>query len=265
MPSLKDKIALVTGSTSGIGRGIADHFASLGAFVVVHGPDAASSNAVADELRAAGRRVDAVAGDLTKPDACREVVRSVIARHGGIDILVNNAASTARASLEDATLEFWDAMMAVNLRAPFLCLQEAVPSMKSRGGGSIVNIGSINAYVGLPNLGPYSVSKGGLMTLTKNAAGALNRHRIRVNQLNVGWTLTEGEDRVQQADGNGPRWLDEAVATRPFGRLLLPADIAYAAAYLASDDSALVTGAVVDLEQFPIGDLGGMVTVTGRE
>ena len=160
------------------------------------------------------------------PQACREVVRTVIDRHGGIDILVNNAASTARGSLEDATLEFWDTMMAVNLRAPFLCLQEAVRSMKTRGGGSIVNIGSINAYVGLANLGPYSVSKGGLMTLTKNAAGALNRYRIRVNQLNVGWTLTEGEDRVQRADGKGAHWLDEAVSTRPFGRLLLPADVA---------------------------------------
>jgi len=100
------------------------------------------------------------------------------------------------------------------------------------------------------------------MTMTKNAAGALNRHRIRVNQLNVGWTLTEGEDKVQRADGNGPDWLKEAEATRPFGRLLLPQDIAYAAAYFASDDSALVTGAVVDLEQFPLGDLGGTVTVT---
>jgi NAD(P)-dependent dehydrogenase (short-subunit alcohol dehydrogenase family) len=255
MTSLQDKIALITGSTSGIGRGIAAHFASLGARVVVHGPDAASSNAAADVLRAAGREVHAVAGDLTSVAACREVVRSVVEHHGGIDILVNNAATTARGSLEDATVEFWDTLMAVNLRAPFICLQEAVRSMKSRGGGSIVNIGSINAYVGLPNLGPYSVSKGGLMTMTKNAAAALGRYRIRVNQLNVGWTLTEGEERVQREDGKGPNWLDEAVATRPFGRLLMPADIALVAAYFASDDSAMVTGAVVDLEQFPIGAL----------
>jgi NAD(P)-dependent dehydrogenase (short-subunit alcohol dehydrogenase family) len=264
MPSLQDKIALVTGSTSGIGHGIAAHFASLGALVVIHGPDAGSSKATADTLRAQGHKVDSVAGDFLDPNACREVVRAVIARHGGIDILVNNAASTARASLEEATLEFWDSMIAVNLRAPFLCLQEAVRSMKTRGGGSIVNIGSINAYVGLPNLGPYSVSKGGLMTMTKNAAAALNRFRIRVNQLNVGWTLTEGEDRVQQADGKGANWLDEATATRPFGRLLLPLDIAYAATYFASDESALVTGAVLDLEQFPMGDLGGMVSVPER-
>jgi NAD(P)-dependent dehydrogenase (short-subunit alcohol dehydrogenase family) len=255
MSSLQDKIALVTGSTSGIGHGIAAHFAALGAHVIVHGPDAASSNAAADALRAVGHEVDAVAGDLTSVEACREVVRSVVARRGGIDILVNNAGNTARGSLEDSTVEFWDAMMAVNLRAPFLCLQEAVRSMKARGGGSIINIGSINAYVGLANLGPYSVSKGGLMTLTKNGAVALARYRIRVNQLNVGWTLTEGEERVQRADGKGPNWLDDAIATRPFGRLLMPADIAHAAAYFASDDSALITGAVVDLEQFPIGGL----------
>ena len=255
MSSLQDKIALVTGSTSGIGYGIAAHFAALGAHVIVHGPDTTSSNAAADALRALGHEVDAVAGDLTGVEACREVVRSVVARRGGIDVLVNNAGNTARGSLEDSTVEFWDAMMAVNLRAPFVCLQEAVRSMRARGGGSIVNIGSINAYVGLSNLGPYSVSKGGLMTMTKNAAVALARYRIRVNQLNVGWTLTEGEERVQRADGKGPNWLDDAIATRPFGRLLMPADIAHAAAYFASDDSALITGAVVDLEQFPIGGL----------
>ena len=109
----------------------------------------------------------------------------------------------SRGRLEDATVEFWDRMMAVNLRAPFLCLQEAVKSMKTRGGGSIVNIGSINAYVGSPKLGPYAVSKGGLMTLTRNAACALNRYGIRVNQLNPGWVLTEGEEQVQRKNRNG--------------------------------------------------------------
>ena len=255
MTSLHGKIALITGSTSGIGRGIAAHFASLGARVVVHGPDAASSNAAAEELRAAGREVDAVAGDLANVAACREVVRSVVERQGGIDVLVNNAATVARGSLEDATVEFWDTVMAVNLRAPFICLQEAVRSMKSRGGGSIVNIGSINAYVGLPQLGPYSASKGALMTMTKNAAMAWGRYRVRVNQLNVGWTLTEGEEAVQRSDGKGPDWYQDACATRPFGRLLLPADIAMAAAYFASDDSAVISGAVVDLEQFPLSGL----------
>jgi NAD(P)-dependent dehydrogenase (short-subunit alcohol dehydrogenase family) len=167
---------------------------------------------------------------------------------------VNNAATTARSTLEDATIEQWEITMAVNVRAPFLLMQEAVRSMKTRGGGSIVNIGSINAYVGLPQLGPYSVSKGALMTMTKNAALALGRYHIRVNQLNVGWTLTEGEEAVQRSDGKGPDWYQEACATRPFGRLLLPADIAMAAAYFASADT-VVSGAVIDVEQFPLGGL----------
>jgi NAD(P)-dependent dehydrogenase (short-subunit alcohol dehydrogenase family) len=255
MPSLKDRIALVTGSTSGIGKGIASHFLSLGASVVVHGPDLASATATAESMRSNGGHVDAVAGDLRSVEACRQIIRDVVAQRGGIDILVNNAATTARSSLEDATVEQWEVTMAINVRAPLLLMQEALRSMKTRGGGSIVNIGSINAYVGLPQLGPYSVSKGALMTMTKNAALALGRYHIRVNQLNVGWTLTEGEDAVQRSDGKGPDWYQDACGTRPFGRLLLPADIAMAAAYFASDDSAVVSGAVIDVEQFPLGGL----------
>jgi NAD(P)-dependent dehydrogenase (short-subunit alcohol dehydrogenase family) len=250
MSDLANKVALVTGSTSGIGRGIAEHFATLGARVVVHGQREAQARDVAERL---GRDAAFVAADLADVDACRHVVRFTVERCGGIDVLVNNAAMTTRGCLEDAPVELWDAIMNVNLRAPFLCLQEAVKSMKARGGGSILNIGSVNAYIGEPKLGPYSVSKGGLMTLTRNAAATLNRHRIRVNQINVGWTLTEGEDRVKREEGKGADWLEQAIATRPFGRLLMPHDIASAAAYFASDDSALVTGTVMDLEQYPVG------------
>jgi NAD(P)-dependent dehydrogenase (short-subunit alcohol dehydrogenase family) len=253
MPSLTSKVAVITGSSSGIGHGIAKHFASLGAIVVIHGLHAKETREVADRLTMAGHDAISVHGDLRNPDVCRQVVRFAIESRGGVDVLVNNAGDTSRGLLENASVEFWDNMMAVNLRAPFVCLQEAVASMKTRGGGSIVNIGSINAYVGSPNLGPYAVSKGGLMTLTKNAATALNRYHIRVNQLNVGWTMTEGEERVQRKQRNGGEWLADALATRPFGRLLTPQDIAYAAAYFASDESALITGAVLDMEQTPVG------------
>jgi NAD(P)-dependent dehydrogenase (short-subunit alcohol dehydrogenase family) len=253
MSTLQNKIALVTGATSGIGRGIAELFAARGARVVVHGPQEAQAGQIAEGLRGVGHDAACVAGDLADVESCRRIVRLTIERYGGIDVLVNNAASTARAYLEDAPVELWDMIMHVNLRAPFLCLQEAVKSMKQRGGGSIVNIGSVNAYIGQPKLGPYSVSKGGLMTLTRNAAAALSPYRIRVNQLNVGWTLTEGEDCVMREEGKGETWLDDAIATRPYGRLLMPRDVAIAAAYFASNDSALVTGAVLDLEQHPIG------------
>ena len=253
MASLAGKIAVITGSTSGIGRGIAEHFASLGARVVIHGRNEAQAREAVERLSRDGHDAAFVIADLADVTACRRVVRFAIERYGGVDVLVNNAASTARGYLEDAPVELWDAIMHVNLRAPFLCLQEAVKSMKTRGGGSIVNIGSVNAYIGEPKLGPYSVSKGGLMTMTRNAAATLNRYRVRVNQINVGWTLTEGEERVKQQEGKGKEWLPEAIATRPFGRLLAPRDVALAAAYFASDDSAAVTGSVMDLEQYPVG------------
>jgi NAD(P)-dependent dehydrogenase (short-subunit alcohol dehydrogenase family) len=253
MASLENRVALVTGSTSGIGRGIAEHFASIGARVVIHGRNESQARDAVDQLTRDGHDAAYVIADLADVDACRGVVRFTIGKYGGVDILVNNAASTARGYLEDAPVELWDAIMHVNLRAPFLCLQEAVKSMRARGGGSIVNIGSVNAYIGEPKLGPYSVSKGGLMTMTRNAAATLNRYRIRVNQINVGWTLTEGEERVKRAEGQGAEWLPDAIATRPFGRLLAPRDIALAAAYFASDDSEAVTGTIMDLEQYPVG------------
>jgi NAD(P)-dependent dehydrogenase (short-subunit alcohol dehydrogenase family) len=250
---LHDRIAVVTGSTSGIGKGIALHFAALGARVVVHGMDAARARQVVDAIAGGGGTADAFTGDLSDVDVCRGLIRFAVERFGRLDILVNNAANTSRGDVETTPLELWDRIMAVNLRAPFLCLQEAVKAMKAQERGSVVNIGSVNAYIGEPKLHAYSVSKGGLMTLTKNAAAYLNQFRIRVNQINVGWTLTEGEHRVKLLEGKGQDWVEEAVRTRPFGRLLKPQDIAYAAAYFASDESECVTGSVLDLEQYPVG------------
>jgi len=256
MSLLENRVAIVTGSTSGIGRGIAEHFAGLGSNIVVHGRDRADGLETVRRVRAAGREAEYVDGDLTSEEVCRALIRVAVDRFGGLDILVNNAADTGRGDLEHITVARWDTIMAVNVRAPFILLQEAIAPMRARGGGSVINIGSILAYVGEPKLGAYSVSKGALMTLTKNAASLLNRDRIRVNQINVGWTLTEGERRVKrEQEGKGDEWIAEAIATRPFGRLLAPLDIARAAEYFASSASECVTGSVLDLEQYPPGAL----------
>jgi NAD(P)-dependent dehydrogenase (short-subunit alcohol dehydrogenase family) len=254
MRSLEGRIAIVTGATSGIGRGIAEHFASLGADVVVHGREREDGLETVRRVRAAGRRSEYYDGDLTNEAVCRGLIAFAVERFGGLDILVNNAGDTSRGDLEHIPVALFDRIMAVNLRAPFILLQAAIPHLRARGGGSVINIGSILAYVGEPRLGAYSASKGGLMTLTKNAAALLNRDKIRVNQINVGWTLTEGERRVKrEQEGKGEDWLAEAIATRPFGRMLYPQDIAYAAAYYASDESECVTGSILDLEQYPAG------------
>jgi NAD(P)-dependent dehydrogenase (short-subunit alcohol dehydrogenase family) len=250
---LAGKVALVTGSTSGIGRGIADYFAAQGARIAVHGRDESRGDAVVAAIVAAGGEAAFSRADLTDEASCRALVRFAVERFGALDVLVNNAADTSRGDIEHVPVPLFDAILATNLRAPLILMQEAIPHLRARGGGSIVNIGSVNAYIGEPKLGAYAVSKGGLMTLTKNAAASLNRYRIRVNVINVGWTLTEGEHRVKTLEGKGEEWVAEALATRPFGRMLEPRDIAYAAAYLASDESACVTGAVMDLEQYPVG------------
>jgi NAD(P)-dependent dehydrogenase (short-subunit alcohol dehydrogenase family) len=256
MSSLSGKVSVVTGSTSGIGRGIADHFAKLGSSIVVHGRDRDEGLETVRRVRAAGREAEYFDGDLTDEAVCRGLIRAAVEWFGGLDILVNNAADTGRGDLEHIAVARWDTIMAVNLRAPFILLQESIAPMRARGGGSIVNIGSVLAYVGEQKLGAYSVSKGGLMTLTKNAASLLNRDRIRVNQINVGWTLTDGERRVKrEQEGKGDSWVEQAIATRPFGRLLAPLDIAHAAEYFASDASECVTGSVLDLEQYPPGAL----------
>jgi NAD(P)-dependent dehydrogenase (short-subunit alcohol dehydrogenase family) len=257
MSVLAERVALVTGSTSGIGTGIAEHFASLGARVLVHGLEAEAGAAVVERIRARGGQAAFAAGDIAEEAVCRGLVRTAVETFGGLDILVNNAGIYTRASIGTASVAFWDRMLAINLRAPFILMQAAIAPMTARGGGSIVNIGSINAYVGMETLGPYSVSKGGLMVLTRNAAQEFGRHKIRVNQLNVGWTLTEGEDRVKREEEGQPEsWVEAAGKTRAFGRILTPHDIALAAAFFASDASTLITGSVLDVEQFAVGAPG---------
>jgi NAD(P)-dependent dehydrogenase (short-subunit alcohol dehydrogenase family) len=257
MPSvLSGKVCVITGSTSGIGHGIATYFAELGATILIHGRNADRGAEIVKELRAADGGGDAefAQADLTDEAACRGLIQWAVERFGHIDVLVNNAADTSRGTIESQPVALWDQIFATNTRAPFILMQEAVAHMKPRRSGSILNIGSVNAYIGEPKLCAYSASKGALMTLTRNAASYLNQYRIRVNQLNVGWTLTEGEDRVKrEVEQKGDRWLEDAIKTRPFGRLLLPRDIAYAAAYFAADQSEAVTGTVMDLEQHPVG------------
>jgi NAD(P)-dependent dehydrogenase (short-subunit alcohol dehydrogenase family) len=259
--ALKDRVCVITGSTSGIGHGIATYFVQLGAKVLVHGRNADRGAEIVAQLRALGAGMggndsdaDFAQADLTQEAGCRRLIRRAVERFGQIDVLVNNAADTGRGTIESQSVATWDQIFATNVRAPFMLMQEAVAHMKPRRSGSIINIGSVNAYIGEPKLCAYSASKGALMTLTRNAASYLNQYRIRVNQLNVGWTLTEGEDRVKrEVEGKGDNWLDEAIKTRPFGRLLSPQDVAYAVAYFASDESAVITGTVMDLEQHPVG------------
>ncbi|QND63589.1 SDR family oxidoreductase [Mesorhizobium loti] len=253
---LNGKVALVTGATQGIGRAIAETLARSGAGgLLVTGREQTRGDAVAAELSQLGTPTIFVAADLSDPASPALLAQACIERFGRIDALVNAAGLTDRASFLDADLDDWASLFAVNARAPFFLMQAAIADMKKRGqGGAIVNILSINAHCGSPELAVYSASKGALATLTKNAANAHRFDRIRVNGINVGWTDTPAE-RAMQADtlGNGPGWLDAANASQPFGRLFSTNDIANLAVFLLSDAAGPMTGTLVDQEQWVIG------------
>lgn len=253
--SLQGKVILITGSTQGLGEEIARLAVERGAAgIVLTGRSAERGEALAAVLGSARCRVIFVQAELASTAACQEIIERTDQEFGRVDGLVNAAACTERGTLEDTSAEHWDKIMAINLRAPFLLIQASVRIMQREGkGGSIVNIQSMSAHGGTPNLTAYSVSKGGLGTLTRNAAHSQRAHKIRVNALNIGWMATPAEHAVQRLEGQPEGWLQAADEGAPFGRILRPRDVAGMAAYLLSDEACMMTGALVDFDQHVMG------------
>jgi NAD(P)-dependent dehydrogenase (short-subunit alcohol dehydrogenase family) len=258
--SLQGKVAIVTGGTQGLGAAIAHLLAERGALgVVICGRNTAKGTAQAAQLNALGTQALYVQADLEQVEDCRRVVQQADARFGRVDILVNAAALTDRGTILDTDPTLFDRMFAVNVRAPFFLMQEAIRVMRREGiEGSIVNIGSMSALAGQPFIAAYCASKGALATLTRNTAYGLLRNRIRVNGLNIGWMASEGEDRIQrefhQADAD---WLEKAAAAQPNGRLIDPKEVARAVAFLCSAESGLMTGSVIEYDQSVWGGYDG--------
>jgi NAD(P)-dependent dehydrogenase (short-subunit alcohol dehydrogenase family) len=242
------KVIVVTGAAQGIGHGCAEMLASEGARVVIGDVREDEGEAAAAAIRAGGGTALFQPVDVTDEVQCAALIDAAVAAYGRLDGLVNNAGWYPRATLEETTTELWEQVLAVNLRGPFDLCKHAVPHLRAGGGGSIVNIGSINGIQGLPNLVAYASAKGGLLALTRTLAGACAADRIRVNYVIPGWVLSEGEVALQHSRGVSDENLRRAGAALPLGRHQTPRDTAFAVLYLLSDESVQVTGTVVHID-----------------
>ncbi len=247
---LAHKVVIVTGSCTGIGRAIAIQCAAEGARAVVHGLERELGEEVVEEI--GSDRAVLHIEDLVAEGCPDRLVALAVERFGRLDAVVNNAALVASGNLHTTDATFFRKMFEVNTLAPFLLIKAALPHLSERRGG-VLNIGSVNSWSGEPDLLPYSVSKGALMTLTRNLGDTLMRENgVRVNQINPGWVLTENEARRKREHGLSDDWpahLPKVYA--PAGRILKPEEIAMAAVYGLADESGPISGQVVDLEQYP--------------
>lgn len=236
-----DKIAIVTGGASGMGRAAAQAFALQGAAVVVADLDEAAGADVVGEIRRSGAKAIFVQTDVSRPDQDRRLADKTAQELGGVDILVNCAGTWKLESLEAISEESWDRQFNVNLKGTFFCVQAVVPHMLKRGGGRIVNIASVAGFVGFPGATAYCASKGGVVTLTKALALELAARNINVNCIAPGNIETPFNADVM-AD---PRHYRAMVDATPAGRNGLPADIVPAILYLAGEGSAYMHGSAM--------------------
>ena len=251
-----NKVAVVTGGTQGVGENVALQLADRGASgVVVTGRNAERGEQVSETLRELGTKPLFIEADLSEVDVPFKIIEAADEAFGRVDVLASCAANPERDTIWDSTPEFFDRMFAVNTRAPYFLIQGAARIMRRENiQGTIVNVISISSHGGQPHISAYCASKGALATMTRNVAHALLPYRIRVNGLNPGWMATPGENVTQQRfHGASDDWLEEAGKTRPFGRLIDPEETARAVLFLASEESGLMTGAIVDYEQQVIG------------
>lgn len=250
---LNNKIAIVTGAGRGIGRAIALRFAEEGAKVVVDDVNDVLGTATASAITDAGGKALFVNADVSDAMDAKRLITESVDAHGTVDILVNNAIC----STDDVLNNNWEANLAVALGGTSHCTEAVIPAMQQRGGGSIVNIASVNGLIGLQGIHAYSAAKGGVIALTRSLAVAHGKDNIRINCICPGTVQTEVWEPMLERN---PHILDEITPWYPLGRIGQPVDIANAALFLASDEASFATGAVFVIDggltagnhQFPI-------------
>jgi len=236
MARFDEKVAVVTGGGSGIGRAASLAFAAEGANVAAVDIDEASAERTAQEIRGKGGDALGVRCDVTSSSDVQAMVQQVVERFGRIDVLFNNAGIAPRGSVMDTSEEEWDRVIAVDLTSVFLCTKHVAPVMQAHGGGSIVNTGSMCSLHGYKNLAAYTAAKGGVLVLTKQMAVDLKPHGIRVNCVCPGLVDSPMTEAVWRSEGKDPATMDRS-------HLQTPEEIAAAVLFLASGDARQISGA----------------------
>jgi 3-oxoacyl-[acyl-carrier protein] reductase len=237
LTSIAGRSVIVTGSSKGIGKGIARVFASKGARVLVVARDQAAAQKTADEFKAAGGQAAAFSADVTKWDDMERMAEAAVKQHGGIDVLCANAGMFPAAKLTEMTAEKWDEVLSTNLKGTFLAVKACLPAMKQKKKGRIVITSSITGPItGYPGWTHYGASKAGQLGFLRTAAIELAPSNITINAVMPGNIRTEG------LDGMGQDYLDKMTASIPQKRLGAVEDIGYAALFFASDEAGYITG-----------------------
>jgi NAD(P)-dependent dehydrogenase (short-subunit alcohol dehydrogenase family) len=246
--SLDGKVAIVTGAGSGIGRAIATLFAEEGARVAVVDVSESDGKETVELLRKRGGDAIFIQGDISNSAIVKRIVETTVKKYERVDILCNNAGVESMGSILEITEENWDKVMSINLKGVFLCSKHSVPKMVENGGGVIINIASVLGLIGSKGEAAYCASKGGIISLTRAMALDFAPHNIRVNCICPGSVLTPTFKRVMTSLGDYEAAFQRNLDKIPLKRIAEPAEIAYAALYLASEKASYITGSVLVID-----------------
>lgn len=241
------KVALVTGATSGIGEACAIAFATAGARVACVGRKEKALQEVSERIRGLDTEALAIQADLSSPAEAERAVNETVKTFGGIDVLVNAAGHISSGTIENTSIEAWDEMMNVNVRAAFQLMQQALPSLIERR-GNIVNVSSVTGLRAFPGVLAYCVSKAALDQLTRCASLELASKGVRVNAVNPGVVVTEIHKRGGMTEEAYAAFLEHSKQTHPLGRTGRPEEIAALVLFLASDEGSWITGATYSID-----------------
>jgi len=246
--SLDGEVAIVTGAGSGIGRAIATLLAEEGARVAVVDVSESDGKETVELLRKRGGDAVFIQGDISNSATVKRIVETTVKKYERVDILCNNAGVESMGSILEITEENWDKVMSINLKGVFLCSKHSVPKMVENGGGVIINIASVLGLIGSKGEAAYCASKGGIISLTRAMALDFAPHNIRVNCICPGSVLTPTFKRVMTSLGDYEAAFQRNLDKIPLKRIAEPAEIAYAALYLASEKASYITGSVLVID-----------------